>query len=80
MSMYDSDQFKPGGDAMKADDVIAMFEELNMQGRAMGDIDLTCAGFACWLANAWDSLSKEDIATLTSVGAVLWREGFAKRA
>jgi hypothetical protein len=53
-------------------------ENLNAQGRATSSLDLACAGFADWLSQAWSRLSDEDIALLTSVGAALWREGFAQ--
>jgi hypothetical protein len=63
---------------MRADQVLAIFEELNEKGRETVDVDLACAGFACWLGNHWDNLSEDDIRTLTSYGAVLWREGFER--
>jgi hypothetical protein len=65
---------------MRADQVIKIFEDLNGEGRPTADIDLTCAGLACWLGNNWSELNPDDIRILTSVGAVLWREGFKKRA
>ncbi|MEI5998265.1 hypothetical protein H3V53_13935 [Paraburkholderia bengalensis] len=64
---------------MKPEIVIEMFERLNMEGRADLSVDDTCAGLAGWLAGAWDRLKDDDIALLTAVGAVLWREGFALR-
>lgn len=64
---------------MRADQVIALFEKLNEEGRETADMDLTCAGFACWLGNVWNDLRADDIAILTAVGAVLWREGFKGR-
>lgn len=64
---------------MDAGDVITMFERLNAEGRADFSIDDTCAAFAGWLAGAWEILPAQDIALLTAVGAVLWREGFALR-
>ncbi|WP_250512670.1 hypothetical protein [Caballeronia sp. INDeC2] len=60
-------------------DVITIFERLNVEGRADVPIDGTVAGFAGWLADAWERLDDDDIALLTSVGATLWREGFARR-
>jgi hypothetical protein len=60
-------------------DVIAIFEQLNLGGRANVDLDHARAGFAGWLADAWDQLDEEEIALLTSVGATLWREGHYKR-
>lgn len=64
---------------MTSGDVITIFERLNAEGRAVVDLDETCAGFAGWLAEAWDRLGDDEIALLTSVGATLWREGFERR-
>ncbi|AOJ65388.1 hypothetical protein WJ32_23155 [Burkholderia ubonensis] len=63
---------------MKPSDVITIFERLNAEGRAAVGLEDTCAGFAGWLAEAWDRLDDDDIALLTSVGATLWREGFER--
>jgi hypothetical protein len=65
--------------AMTPEMVIGVFERLNVEGRADSSLDDTCAGLAAWLAGAWGRLRDEDIALLTAVGAVLWREGFALR-
>ena len=65
---------------MTADQVIDIFERLNIEGRVNTEADLACAGFAGWLARAWGRLNADEIALLTSVGAVLWMEGFKKRA
>ena len=64
---------------MTPDDVISMFEQLNREGRAMIDLDHACADFAKWLAGAWNGLSETDIALLKSIGAALWRDGYARR-
>jgi hypothetical protein len=64
---------------MVPNDVITIFERLNTEGRADFSLDDTCAAFAGWLSGAWDRLPAQDIALLTAVGAVLWREGFALR-
>jgi len=64
---------------MTPDDVIAIFERLNVEGRADASLDDTCAGLAAWLAAGWSRLRDEDIALLTAVGTTLWREGFAQR-
>ena len=64
---------------MMPGDVIAVFERLNVEGRADVSLDDTCAGLADWLAHAWGRLEDADIAVLTAVGATLWREGFAQR-
>ncbi|WP_186191023.1 hypothetical protein [Burkholderia gladioli] len=64
---------------MAPEDVLTMFERLNVEGCATVDLEYTCAGFAGWLARAWERLDDEDIAVLTSVGATLWREGFEAR-
>ncbi|KVE27758.1 hypothetical protein WI93_12045 [Burkholderia vietnamiensis] len=64
---------------MTPSDVITIFERLNVEGRADAPLDEACAGFAGWLAGKWDQLDSDDVALLTSVGATLWREGFAQR-
>ncbi len=64
---------------MTPDDVITVFERLNAEGRADFSLDDTCAAFAGWLAGGWERLPAQEIALLTAVGAVLWREGFALR-
>jgi hypothetical protein len=64
---------------MTPDDVITVFERLNVEGRADVPIDDACAGFAGWLAENWGIFEGDDLALLTSVGATLWREGFAQR-
>lgn len=64
---------------MTPEDVITIFERLNVEGRADIPLDEACAGFAGWLAATWERLQEDDIALLTSVGATLWREGFSKR-
>jgi hypothetical protein len=64
---------------MTPEDVVTIFERLNVEGRAGIPLDETTAGFAGWLAEAWPRLSDEAVALLTSVGAKLWREGFARR-
>ncbi|MEZ0605808.1 hypothetical protein ACAX43_27145 [Paraburkholderia sp. IW21] len=64
---------------MTPEDVITVFERLNMEGRADIPIDDACAGFAGWLATHWGMFEEDDLAVLTSVGATLWREGFAQR-
>ncbi|MDN7476164.1 hypothetical protein QZM71_14995 [Burkholderia multivorans] len=64
---------------MTPQDVITIFERLNVEGRATVDLDHACAGFAGWLAGSWDHLNEDEIALLTSVGATLWREGFGRR-
>ncbi|HTR05287.1 MAG TPA: hypothetical protein VMJ11_01175 [Paraburkholderia sp.] len=64
---------------MTPDDVISVFEQLNREGRAAIDLDRACASFAKWLAGAWDGLGESDVMLLASVGAALWREGYARR-
>jgi hypothetical protein len=64
---------------MTPTDVITIFERLNVEGRATVDLDHACAGFAGWLAENWGRFEGDDLALLTSVGATLWREGFALR-
>jgi hypothetical protein len=63
---------------MTPDDVITIFERLNIEGRAEIPLDEAIAGFAGWLSENWDRYG-DDLALLTSVGATLWREGFAQR-
>lgn len=64
---------------MTPEDVITIFERLNVEGRAGVSLDETCAGFAGWLSDHWSEMDDDSIALLTSVGATLWREGFAAR-
>ncbi|MFM0058556.1 hypothetical protein PQR64_23320 [Paraburkholderia phytofirmans] len=64
---------------MTPDDVITIFERLNVEGRADIPLDEACAGFAGWLAEVRLRLTDDDFALLTSVGATIWREGFARR-
>ncbi|MFM0226123.1 hypothetical protein [Paraburkholderia dipogonis] len=64
---------------MTPDDVITIFERLNVEGRADIPLDKACAGFAGWLAEARPRLTDDDFALLTSVGATIWREGFTRR-
>jgi hypothetical protein len=64
---------------MTSEEVIAVFERLNVEGRADIPIGDACAGFAGWLAENWAMFEGDDLALLTSVGATLWREGFAQR-
>jgi hypothetical protein len=63
---------------MTSDELLAMFERAHIESRPF-DLDEIVAGFAGWLAQRWDSLSKDEISLLTSVGATLWREGDAWR-
>lgn len=65
---------------MTSEDLILIFERLNMEGRVAVDVDQACAGFAEWLAFAWDRLDNADVALLTSVGATLWSEGLEKES
>jgi hypothetical protein len=60
-------------------DVITIFERLNVERRADVPLDEACAGFAGWLSENWGKFEGDDLALLTSVGATLWREGFALR-
>ncbi|CAN0626346.1 conserved protein of unknown function [Burkholderia multivorans] len=64
---------------MTPHEVVTIFERLNAEGRAMVDLDHACAGFAGWLAGAWDRLGEDEIALLTSIGATMYREGYARR-
>lgn len=64
---------------MTPDDVITIFERLNIEGRADVPLDESRAGFAGWLAKNWGRFEGNDLVLLTSVSATLWREGFAQR-
>ena len=64
---------------MTPHDVMMIFERRNAEGKAAADLDHACAGFAGWLAEAWRRLSEDEIAVLTSIGASLYREGYARR-
>ena len=65
---------------MTPEDVLEVFERLNLEGRADIRIDDACAGFAGWLAENWERFEgSDDLALLTSVGATLWREAFSQR-
>jgi hypothetical protein len=64
---------------MSPSDVITIFERLNVEGRADIPLDEAVAGFAGWLSDNWNRFEGDDLAVLTSVGATLWREGFAQR-
>ncbi len=64
---------------MTQNEVFAVFERLNREGHASIDLDHACAEFAKWLAGVWDGLGERDVALLSSVGATLWREGYARR-
>jgi hypothetical protein len=64
---------------MTPEDALTIFERLNVEGRADVPLDEACAGFAGWLSDHWNELDDDSIALLTSVGATLWREGFAAR-
>lgn len=63
---------------MTADDVITIFERLNVEGRADVPLDEACAGFGGWLAENLGRFEGDGLALLTSVGATLWREGFGR--
>lgn len=63
---------------MTPEDMLTMFERLNVEERTV-PLDDAIAGFAGWLAEQWDRLDEEDVATLTSVGAALFKEGLTKR-
>lgn len=60
-------------------DVMTIFGRMNVEGKAVADLDHACAGFAGWLAEAWGRLSEDEIALLTSIGATLYRDGYARR-
>ncbi|WP_175965335.1 hypothetical protein [Burkholderia sp. BCC0322] len=64
---------------MTPHDVMTIFERMNAQGRAAADLDHACAEFAGWLAEAWSRLSEDEVTLLTSIGASLYREGYARR-
>lgn len=65
---------------MTPEKVISMFERQYLEGKAPQDTEYVCAGFADWLATAWEYLDGEEKTLLMSVGAALWREGYNRRA
>ncbi len=65
---------------MTPEKVIAMFEWQYLAGKAPPDVEYACAGFAGWLAAAWENLDGDEKALLMSVGAALWRDGYDRRA
>lgn len=65
---------------MTPEKMIAMFERQFLEGKVPVDVEYTCAGFAGWLASAWDLLGADERVLLMSVGATLWREGYTRRA
>jgi hypothetical protein len=69
-----------GGRAMTPEKVISMFELQYLEGKAPVSVEYVCAGFADWLASAWEYLDGEEKTLLMSVGAALWREGYSRRA
>ncbi|WP_250451159.1 hypothetical protein [Caballeronia sp. ATUFL_M2_KS44] len=56
------------------EDVIAVFEQINFEGKDLLRLEDACLGFAKWLAIAWDDLDDEDREILMTVGATVWRE------
>lgn len=63
---------------MTPEDVLTIFERLNVEERTV-PLDEAIAGFAGWLAGRWDQMEGDDMATLTSIGAALYKEGLTKR-
>ncbi|WP_087046575.1 hypothetical protein [Caballeronia ptereochthonis] len=56
------------------EDVIAVFEQINIEGKDFTRLEDACAGFAQWLAVEWEGLRDEEVRLLMAVGATLWRE------
>lgn len=65
---------------MTPEKVISLIERQYLEGNAPADVESTCGGFAEWLASAWEYLSGDERRLLLSVGSVLWREGYNRRA
>ncbi|NML32972.1 hypothetical protein [Paraburkholderia antibiotica] len=65
---------------MTPEKILSMFERQYLEGKAPPDLEATCAGFATWLAAAWELLDGNEKTLLLTVGATLWREGFNARA
>ncbi|SPB16496.1 hypothetical protein NOV72_03696 [Caballeronia novacaledonica] len=61
------------------DDVIAIFEQMNFEGKDFFFIEGACVNLAKWLASSWDELDDNDIQILMTVGATLWRESMLGR-
>jgi hypothetical protein len=65
---------------MTPEKMLSMFERQYLEGKAPADLEATCAGFATWLAAAWELLDGSEKTLLVTVGAALWRQGFDVRA
>jgi hypothetical protein len=65
---------------MTPEKMMAIFERQFLEGKAPADVERTCAGFAAWLATAWETLGGDERVVLTAVGAALWRDGYTRRA
>jgi len=65
---------------MTPEKVLAMFERQYLAEKAPVDVEYAVAGFAEWLASAWERLADDEKTMLMSVGAALWREGYDRRA
>jgi hypothetical protein len=53
-------------------------ELLDMQGSSAG-LDEAVAQLAAWMDLASDRLTEDDVAVLTEIGAMLYRDGLRKR-
>jgi len=68
-----------GIDMATEENVLATFEQFNVEGRDYVTLNDACNGLAQWLASAWDRLEEGDAQILVAVGATLWREGYSQR-
>lgn len=68
-----------GIDMATEENVLATFEQFNVEGRDYVTLNDACNGLAQWLALAWDRLEEGDAQVLVAVGATLWREGYSQR-
>ncbi|BAO92865.1 uncharacterized protein BRPE67_ECDS03680 (plasmid) [Caballeronia cordobensis] len=71
--------FTLGIDMATEENVIAIFEQFNAEGRDYVTLNDACNGLAQWLASVWDRLEEGDAQVLVAVGATLWREGYSQR-
>jgi hypothetical protein len=63
---------------MTPEKMLALFERHYLAGKTHAEVEYTCAGFAAWLAGAWERLGEDERTVLTGVGATLWREGYER--
>ena len=62
-----------------SDDVIAVFEQMNLEGQDLTYLEDACTGLARWLDAAWEDLENKDVQILMTIGATVWRESMLGR-